>query len=198
MLMRADRAPAQYRPRAVVLPDGRRVTLRAIRESDAAEIVQAFERLSADSRYLRFMQHKRAIDPAELQRGVRPQAGREFAFVATVPADDGIDIVGATRYVPAQHDGVCEFAITVAEDWRGARLSDRLLASLVRRARYDGYRTIEGLVLAANAPMLGLAQRLGFNVEPQDGEPTVMRVWRDLDRPPVRRGTRAKRRRTAP
>lgn len=187
MLKPRTRLPARYRPRTVVLRDGRRVTLRAIVEADAAEIVQAFERLSADSRYLRFMQHKRSIDPAQLHRGVRPEQGREFAFVATVPADDGIDIVGAARYVPAQGENTCEFAITVGEDWRGARLSDRLLASLMRRARRDGYRIIEGLVLAANAPMLALARRARLHVEPQAGEPTVMRVWRDLRKPPGRR-----------
>jgi RimJ/RimL family protein N-acetyltransferase len=195
MLKPRPRPPAAYRPRTVVLPGGRRITLRAIVEADAAEIVQAFERLSADSRYLRFMQHKRAIDPAELQRGVRPVAGREFAFVATVPADDGIDIVGAARYVPAPGEDTCEFAITVGEDWRGTRLSDRLLASLMRRARRDGYRIIEGLVLAANAPMLALARRARLQVEPQAGEPTVMRVWRDLRKPP---GRSPKPRRTAP
>jgi RimJ/RimL family protein N-acetyltransferase len=195
MLKPRTRLPARYRPRTVLLRNGRRVTLRAIVEADAAEIVQAFERLSADSRYLRFMQYKRAIDPAELSRGVRPVAGREFAFVATVPADDGIDIVGAARYVPAPVEDTCEFAITVGEDWRGARLSDRLLASLMRRARRDGYRIFEGLVLATNQPMLALARRAGLHIEPQADEPTVVRVWRDLRVPP---GRRVKPRRTAP
>ncbi len=47
--------PSRYRPRRLTLANGREVTLRAIRESDAAEIAAAFERLSADSRYARFM-----------------------------------------------------------------------------------------------------------------------------------------------
>jgi RimJ/RimL family protein N-acetyltransferase len=188
---------AHYRPRELTLRDGRRVMLRGIVEADAAEIVQAFERLSADSRYMRFMQHKRQIDPDELHRGVRPVPGREFAFVATVPADDGIDIVGATRYVPSQTAVTCEFAITVADGWRQTGLSDQLLASLIRRARRDGYRVIEGLVLATNSPMLTLARRLGFTLTPQDGELTVVRVWRDLQRPP-RRYRPVSARRTAP
>jgi RimJ/RimL family protein N-acetyltransferase len=177
----------RYRPRQLRLRDRRCVTLRGIVEADAAEIVQAFERLTADSRYLRFMQHKKQIDPAELHRGVRPVPGREFAFVATVPADDGIDIVGATRYVPSEHADTCEFAITVADDWHGSGLSDQLLRSLIRRARHDGFRVMEGFVLAANSPMLALAQRLGFAISPQDGEPTVVRVTRDLQRAPRRR-----------
>jgi RimJ/RimL family protein N-acetyltransferase len=179
---RFRRHVAIYRPRELTLRDGRRVTLRGIVEADAAEIVQAFERLSADSRYMRFMQHKRQIDPGELHRGVRPVQGREFAFVATVPADDGIDIVGAARYVPSQSADSCEFSITTGEDWRKSGLSDQLLASLIRRARRDGYRVIEGFVLTANAPMLALARRLGFTVTPHDGEPTLVRVVRELQR----------------
>jgi RimJ/RimL family protein N-acetyltransferase len=184
-----ERSP-RYRPRELRLRDRRCVTLRGIVESDAAEIVQAFERLSAGSRYLRFMQHKKQIDPTELHRGVRPVPGREFAFVATVPADDGIDIVGAARYVPSSLADTCEFAITVGEEWRGSGLSDQLLRSLIRRARKDGYRVIEGFVLAVNSPMLTLAQRLGFAISPQEGEPTVVRVTRDLQRAP-RRGRAA-------
>ncbi len=87
--------PSRYRPRRLTLANGREVTLRAIRESDAAEIAAAFERLSADSRYARFMHHKKQLDPAALQRGVRPRPGVAFAFVATVPSPDGYDIVGA-------------------------------------------------------------------------------------------------------
>ena len=55
--------------------------MRAIVETDAPEIVQAFERLSANSRYFRFMQHKKQLSDSALQRGVNPRPGREFALV---------------------------------------------------------------------------------------------------------------------
>ena len=171
------------RPCRVVLRDGRVVTRRPVRKSDAAELVRAFERLSADTRYRRFMYHKEHLNPAVVERGVRPRPGRDFVFVATVPADDGFDIVGAAQYVPAETDDVdrCEFAITVAEDWRGSGLAANLLASLVRRARVDGYRTIEGLVLADNAPMRALARKLKFAHETVPGDANVVRVVRVLN-----------------
>ncbi len=93
--------PPRYRPRRLTLRDGREVTLRAIVETDAVEIAHAFERLSDDSRYYRFMQHKKELDPAALDRGVHPRLGRDFAFVATSPTADGFDIVGAAQYVRA-------------------------------------------------------------------------------------------------
>jgi RimJ/RimL family protein N-acetyltransferase len=173
---------AKYRPRRITLRDNREVTLRAIVEADATEIVQAFERLSAESRYSRFMVHKNRLNDAALQRGVHPRPGRDFVFVATIPAPDTIDIVGAAQYVQAGDaaDRTCEFAVTVAEDWRRSDLATNLMASLVRRARRDGYKTMEGLVIAQNTAMLALARKLKFKVEPVPGDGTVLRVQRAL------------------
>jgi acetyltransferase len=128
------------------------------------------------------MQHKKQIDGAALERGVNPRPGRDFAFVATIPAADGIDIVGAAQYVPAGEgkEGCCELAITVAEDWRGSGLATQLLASLVRRARHDGYRTMEGWVLAENTAMLALARKLHFRTEAVPGGASMVRVLRAL------------------
>lgn len=171
-----------YRPRRITLRDGREVTVRAIMEADAKEIFQAFERLSASSRYSRFMMHKKRLDEAAVHRGVHPRPGRDFVFVATIPAADSIDIVGAAQYVQAGESGdrICEFAITVAEDWRGNGLATKLLASLVRRASRDGYETMEGWVMAENLAMLALARKLGFKVEPVPGDAKVVRVLKAL------------------
>lgn len=174
--------PPRYRPRRLALRDGREVTVRAVVESDAPEIVQAFERLSADSRYYRFAHHKKHLSEAALERGVHPRPGRDFVFVATVAANDGIDIVGAAQYVRADEhsDETCEFAVTVAEAWRGCGLAGELLASLLRRARRDGYRVMEGWVIADNAPMLALARKLHFTIERVPDDTTVLRVQRAL------------------
>ncbi len=156
--------------------------MRAIDKADAPEIVQAFERLSAQSRYYRFMTHQKQIDDATLQRGVNPRAGRDCVLVATIPTADGIDIVGAAQYVQAGEPDArsCEFALTVAEDWRGAGLAGEMLAALLRRARSDGYETMEGFVIAENTPMLALARGLGFTEERVPGEATMLRVHRAL------------------
>lgn len=180
--MRDAPAPSRFRTRRVRLSDGREVTLRAIAAADAPEIVQAFERLSDESRYLRFMQHKKELDATLLERAVHPRAGRECTLVATIPSADGFDIVGAARYVRADEASgkSCEFGLTVAEGWRTLGLGAKLLAGLVQRARRDGYRTMEGLVLAENAPMLALARALQFTSHAVPGDATVLRVQRAL------------------
>ena len=102
--------------------------------------------------------------------------------MATIPAADGIDIVGAAQYGRANenNDKICEFAITMAEDWRGNGLSAELLAVLLRQAPGDGYTTMEGSVFADNAPMLALARKLGFQIDRVPEDATVVRVWRAL------------------
>ena len=183
----ASAAPrSSYRPRRLRLRDGREVTLRAIAESDAPAIARAFDQLSPDSRYHRFMQHKKQLNPEALDRGVHRRAGEDFAFVAAVPSAAGGEIVGAAQYVLSGDGdpGLCEFAITLAEGWRGCGLATQLMRSLLRRARYDGYAAMEGLVLAANEPMLALARKLGFSVEPVPPDGTVVRVLRRLQPAP--------------
>ena len=176
------KSTSAYRPRLLTLRDGREVMLRAIGPQDAAEITQAFERLTTESRYSRFMQHKRELNAAALDRGVNPRPGLDFAFVATVPATDGFDIVGAAQYVRVGDDdpSTCEFAITIAEDWRGSGLAAQLLASLVRRARRDGYVRMEGSVIAGNSKMLALARKLGFTAHSFSDDATVIRVEKRL------------------
>ena len=69
--------------------------LRAVSPADEAEFLQAFERLSDEARYMRFMRVVRAPDRERLRAALAsfPEAG--IGLVATVPADDGIDIVGS-------------------------------------------------------------------------------------------------------
>ena len=184
---RMARQPAPYRPRRLILRDGREVTLRAVNEADAPAIRRAFDRLSMESRYNRFLHHKKALSPEALERGVRPVPGRGFVFVATVPRPEGFEVVGAAQYVQARpdDDSTCEFAITLAEDWRGCGLARRLMGSLLRRARRDHYAAMVGLVLAANTPMLALARKLGFSVEPSADDNSAVLVRRQLGPPPV-------------
>lgn len=179
--MAAGREP--YSSHQLVLRDGREVTLRAINESDAPAIQRAFDQLSSESRFSRFLQHKKHLNPAALARGVHPRPGQDFVVVAAVPRPGGTDIVGAAQYVRAgpTDDSTCEFAITVAEDWRGYGLAQELLAALLREARCDHYGAMVGLVLADNAPMLALAQKLGFCVEPSLEGDTVVQVRCQLE-----------------
>jgi len=89
---------ARFAETDVVLRDGRAVHLRSICASDEAELLQAFERLSPEARYMRFMRAVRSVDTARLRKTLAafPQGGD--TIIATIPAADGIDIVGGAPF----------------------------------------------------------------------------------------------------
>ena len=124
----------------IKLRDGRAVHLRAMRPSDEAEILQAFDRLSADARYMRFMHTVREPNLEHLRKVLAsfPESG--VGIVATVPAADGIDIVGTAIFVIGSDPANCEFAITIAAEYGGAGLGRTLLTALIDLARSAGSR----------------------------------------------------------
>ena len=79
----------------ITLRDGRVVHVRAMRAQDEAELLQTFDRMSDDARYMRFMRVVREPNLERLRKalGSFPESG--IGLVATVPAADGIDIVGS-------------------------------------------------------------------------------------------------------
>jgi RimJ/RimL family protein N-acetyltransferase len=154
----------------ITLRDGRAVHIRAMRPADEAEILQAFDRLSADARYMRFMRAVREPNMERVRKTLASFPGSGLGVVATAPAADGIDIVGSAIFVLGSDPATCEFAITIAADYGGAGLGRTLLTALVGAAKQRGLKEMEGFVLAANKPMLGLAARVGFSVsiDPDD------------------------------
>lgn len=70
-----------------------------------------------------------------------------------------------------------EFSLQVTSVWQGRGLGTCLLRKMIEYLLSQGSLELVGFCLAENQPMLGLARRLGFVIEPlpQDGS-TVMRL----------------------
>ena len=171
---------ANFAPVDVELKTGRRVTLREVQESDGPGFLAAWRKLSEESRYTRFMSPVRDVSERMLERATHPDPGRELQLVAIA----GADIVGGARYVAAPGSRECEFAITIVDDWQGQGLARVLLASLMRAARDHGFQHMEGYILGSNAPMLGLARKLGFQSVPSPEGPAVRLLRCDLQAVP--------------
>ncbi|MBE0627366.1 MAG: GNAT family N-acetyltransferase [Burkholderiales bacterium] len=172
-----------FTPVTVALRSGRRVKLRTIASDDGEALQAAFDRLSMESRYMRFMTPMRALPPYMLERAVHPVAGRDLALVALADAPgeetDGRIVAGARYLADAALQG-CEFGIAVADDWCGLGLASLLMQELIRSARARGLKSMEGFILTGNTPMRKLARRLGFQVAASDEGPGVVRMCLDL------------------
>jgi RimJ/RimL family protein N-acetyltransferase len=169
----------------ITLRDGRSVCVRALRETDEAELLQTFERMSDAARYMRFMRVVREPDRERLHRMLASFPAAGVGIVATVPAADGIDIVGSAIAVFTADGASCEFAITVASEFGGSGLATRMMTALIDEARRRGRKEMEGFVLAGNQSMLRLARRLGFQIKSDPDDPTVRICRMALDPPPA-------------
>jgi len=157
----------------ITLRDGRVVHIRAARPADEAEMLQAFHRLGKDARYMRFMRYVNEPDRERMREVLASFPDGGGSVVATIPAADGIDIVGGATYLVGNDRSSCEFAITVTAEYCGVGLARILMTALVGMAKMHGIREMDGFVLAVNQPMLCLARSLGFTVTPDPEDGTV-------------------------
>ena len=162
----------------ITLRDGRAVHIRRVRKSDEAEILQAFDRMSQDARYMRFMRFVREPNLERLRKTLASFPERGSGIVATIPAADGFDIVGSAICILGNDPTTCEFAITVASEFGGVGLATVLMTALIGAAKARGMTEMDGFVLGINQPMLRLARRLGFSVapDPEDGSVRICRL----------------------
>ncbi len=163
------------------LPDGITLTVRPIRPEDA-RIEQTFVRsLSDQSRYFRFMQAVHELTPEMLVRFTQIDYDREMALIAVVEPEPGVEQqVAVARYTANPDQRSCEFAIVVADDWQGRGIGTHLMQSLMRVAKSRGITLMEGEIMARNAHMRRLMQRLGFTVHPNADDESIVEAQREL------------------
>jgi len=153
------------------LPGGESVTVRPVGASDA-EMLQAYVReLSASARYNRFFGPLRELPPAELARVTQMNGPSRTTLVAEIASPRPV-IIGELRYAVLSA-AACEFAISVADNWRRRRLGTLLLGAL-------GVERLVGDVLRSNEPMLAFAHKAGFGIAARSGDPRTVRIVKNI------------------
>jgi L-amino acid N-acyltransferase YncA len=160
----------------LTLRDGALVHVRPLRREDRAGLKAELERLSEESRYLRFASAKPSLSPRELDFLVNVDHHDHEALVATDPRTKrGVAVV---RYVQVRGEpGVVEIAATVADDWQGRGLGGAMIAQLAGRAREEGHTVMRASVLAANSRSIAMLRRGGFVALGNTG------IMREYERP---------------
>lgn len=154
------------------LPGGGEYSVRPIRPDDAQMLQDMVHKLSPQSRYFRFVSSISELPPSMLARFTLIDYEREMALVAVFKERVAVEngefseterIIGVSRYVTNPDQSSCEFALVVAEDFKGKGLGARLMLSIMDVAREKGLTEMNGLVLSNNPTMLKLMRRLGFS-----------------------------------
>jgi acetyltransferase len=159
--------------------DGRPYLMRPIRPEDAPALQASIADSNPEDIRLRFFQALQQLPDSLAKRLTQIDYDREMAFVvfdeAAVPAE-GVGVVRLSLD-PDRTRG--EYAIIVRRDRHGTGLGFRMMQEIIAYARSQGVKQVFGDVLSENAPMLAMAEELGFRRE-SSPEPGVTEVLLDL------------------
>jgi acetyl coenzyme A synthetase (ADP forming)-like protein len=156
-------AVARHETVDVILRDGSTLRLRAPVEADRQALVRFYEELSDRSLYMRFHGH-----PTVDERLVEPVLDSDWidrgALIASVTEGGEDHVVALANYVRLRDPSAAEVAFTVADSYQGRGIGTRLLEQLAARAAANGIERFVGEVMADNARMIGVFERVGFDV----------------------------------
>lgn len=172
----------------LVLPNGRTVLLRPIDPRDAEPLRAAFATLSPEEVRFRFMHPIKEMSPRMARELTVLDPKVSFALAVSEPEPPGEGLVGAVVRASIDPDGRgAEFALIVSRPLAGHGLGTLLMKRIIDWCRRKGLDEVYGDVLADNAAMLHITDKLGFRRSHVQGEGGVVHVRLDLRR----RGARA-------
>jgi GNAT superfamily N-acetyltransferase len=151
-----------------VLRDGTRILVRPVLPEDRERLREGFARLSARSRYRRFLTSLEHLSDQQVRDLTEIDYDDRMAWVALDPSRPSLPGLGVARYVRiAEEPAVAEAAVTVLDEYQGRGIGTILLRVLAESARERGIRSFRGYVLAENAPMMDILHDLGATAAPE-------------------------------
>lgn len=143
----------------VILADGRTARIRPVRVGDVDLIRDLDERVSADSKYMRFLAPRPRLSEQDLDRFTRVDHVDRIAMVVTL-GGRVIGIGNVDRISPTQ----AEVAFLVADAQHGRGIGTLLLEHLAQAGRERGVTGFVAEVLPENGRMIRTFRAAGYRV----------------------------------
>jgi acetyltransferase len=140
--------------------------IRPIKQNDREKLIDLFNHLSPENRYLRFAHSLSKLPDDYLNDVLELDYQKEMAFVAytqTQPAQEVI--IGIARYINQADTTSCEFSLAVSDAYSAHGVGTNLMHHLIQYAKNHGLTEIFGYVLTNNIKMLTLVRDLDFNID---------------------------------
>lgn len=161
--------------------DGFSYCIRPIKKDDKNKLIELFNHLSPESRYLRFAHAISKLPDKFLQDVLELDYEKEMAFVAiTENTTCNEVIIGIARYVSDATGNTCEFSISVSDQYTAHGIGMNLMKQLINHARQNNLQKMIGYILTSNTKMLIMTRELGFQIEPSANEPDFKIATLDL------------------
>ena len=143
----------------MVLADGGVARLRPIKPSDADLLVQFYDRVSPESKYLRFFAPYPRLSARDVARFTQVDYVDRVAFILTL----GQQMIGVGRYDRSEDDEA-EVAFLVEDAHQGRGIAQLLLEHLADAARERGITKFVAEVLPQNRRMAQVFADAGYRV----------------------------------
>ena len=140
----------------LLLDDGRRVLLRALRPDDEDAYREFGSGLSATSIYLRFFTPRQTLSDSEVDHFLHVDEHDRYAVVAI--DEDTRAVVGVGRYDRTAGTDEAEVAFIVADDYQNKGIASTMLLLLGVAARRAGITRLVASVLPENHKMMSVFQ----------------------------------------
>jgi acetyltransferase len=155
--------PAQYESN-LTLRNGSVVFLRPIKATDGDIVIDLVEKLSSNSKYLRFLRSLDSLSENLLYQLTHVNYISEFALVAAINEGGNERIITVARYAYSSEDNNTELAVTVRDDWQHHGLGKSLLERIVEISKEHGISQYVAIIAPQNKTIINTLIKLGYNV----------------------------------
>jgi len=169
--------PNPFTNKVYALGDGSHYQIRPIQANDRERIIELFNHLSPESRYLRFAHAISKLPDDFLDDILHLDYQKEMALLAVMASHTGTkEIAGIARYATPPNQNICEFSLSVSDSHTSHGIGTHLMLNLIEHAKKNGLQEMIGYVLRKNSRMLHLVSDLGFQILNQDDDPDFKTV----------------------
>jgi GNAT superfamily N-acetyltransferase len=161
------------------LADGSPIYIRPIRPEDKPLLEDGLKRLSAESRYKRFLGPKHKFTKAELRYLTELDGIDHIAYVA-LRGDAPTELIAVARMVRSpSYPRAAEIAVTVCDDWQRRGIGKLLGDHLAMAARDRDIRYLTATMAADNDAAHRLFRHVSTQLHEHHDGP-VDELWADL------------------
>jgi acetyltransferase len=170
--------PSKYM-KTVKLKDGTEVLLRPIKPEDEYMWQEMFDSFSQETVRFRFFRIIKETPHEMRTRYCNIDYDREIGIVAEVKEKGKKRLIGVTRIIlPPGRSDEAEFALVVSDKWHRLGLGSEFVDYTIDIAKDKELKTLNGIVLKDNTPMISLCREKNFKIT--EGDPGEYNIEYDL------------------
>lgn len=156
---------------------GTELDIRLAQPGDEFLIDQFFDQLSPEDRRFRFLATSSRVGRSLIEAMTRND-GRDRTFLATDAGSGRLLALAMLCFDPGGERA--EVAVAVRTDHKAHGIGWELMRFAMDQARVQGAHWVEAIESRDNVAAVSLERELGLSVAPLDGDPTLVKVSRNL------------------